>query len=125
MRAGGRPIPLAVFLAIAEPMLSALDATHRLTDEGGKPMHVVHRDPTPANVMVTEKSTVKLLDFGIATGGKRLYRTATGARARDLALYEPKAGKGRARRSAQRRVLGRGDLVRAAHWRTGLRRGHA
>src|SRR5262249_47672516 len=39
---------------------------HYARGEGGAPLHLVHRDVTPRNVMVATDGTARLLDFGIA-----------------------------------------------------------
>lgn len=44
----------------------ALDYAHRKKDINGKPLNIVHRDVTPANIIVTYSGVVKLTDFGIA-----------------------------------------------------------
>ena len=60
-RAAAAPgaLPIEEALAIARQIAEALDAAH----ERG----IVHRDVKPANVKITARGTVKLLDFGIAT----------------------------------------------------------
>lgn len=50
---------------IVVELLQALAYAHELCDEDG-PLHVVHRDVTPANVMLSRYGAVKLTDFGIA-----------------------------------------------------------
>ena len=60
--------PLSPVLAatmIAEAC-AGLAYAHDLTDESGQPLHLVHRDIAPDNVMVDCSGCVKLVDFGIA-----------------------------------------------------------
>lgn len=58
------PVPIAI--KIAARMCAGLDAAHRLVDAHGNPRHVVHRDVSPQNVIVSVRGEVKLIDFGIA-----------------------------------------------------------
>ncbi len=54
----GEPLPLLEFLDIAVQMAEGLTAAHK--------GNVVHRDLKPGNVMITDESLVKILDFGLA-----------------------------------------------------------
>jgi serine/threonine protein kinase len=62
--AAGGPIGFAAF--VVHELLRALDYTHRLADDRGKPLKLVHRDVSPANVMLGFDGRVTLLDFGVA-----------------------------------------------------------
>jgi serine/threonine protein kinase len=66
LRAEGKHPSLAQSLQIALDVARALDCAHTLTDDGGRPEGVVHRDVTPGNVLVSRQGLVKLTDFGIA-----------------------------------------------------------
>jgi serine/threonine protein kinase len=59
-------VPLPIVLEILIQLLDALEHVHDLRDEGGKPLQLVHRDVSPANVIVARTGTAKLIDFGIA-----------------------------------------------------------
>lgn len=59
-------LPLDLALHIASQTAHALDYAHRLTGTGGESLRVVHRDVSPANILLTTTGHVKLGDFGIA-----------------------------------------------------------
>ncbi|MGE5186707.1 MAG: serine/threonine protein kinase, partial [Acidobacteriota bacterium] len=58
------PMPVAAYV-IAE-IAAGLDYAHRKTDLQGEPLHIVHCDVSPANVMLGSEGFVKILDFGVA-----------------------------------------------------------
>jgi eukaryotic-like serine/threonine-protein kinase len=60
------PLPLAVSLRIMGNVLAALAFAHTAEDADGAPLGVIHRDVTPANIMVAKNGHGKLADFGIA-----------------------------------------------------------
>lgn|GEM_PF-925909 len=53
-----RRIPLKMALFVARYVLLALSYAHR--------SHVIHQDIKPANIMLSDDRTVKLMDFGVA-----------------------------------------------------------
>jgi serine/threonine-protein kinase len=58
------PVDYAAF--IASRVCRGLAYAHEKRDRQGRPLGIVHRDVTPANVMLDFRGGVKLSDFGIA-----------------------------------------------------------
>jgi tRNA A-37 threonylcarbamoyl transferase component Bud32 len=65
------PMPLSLVVRFAKDVLGALGYAHERADEAGEPLHLVHRDVSPNNVMLTVGGETKLLDFGIAKVARR------------------------------------------------------
>ena len=58
------PVEAAVF--IAKEVCEGLSYAHRMTDDNGEPLGIVHRDVNPQNICISRGGEVKLIDFGIA-----------------------------------------------------------
>jgi len=77
-RSEGSRLPWEIGLRILLDALLGLHAAHELSDEGGRPLGLVHRDFSPHNLMVGVDGTTKLTDFGIAKASIRSSHTVTG-----------------------------------------------
>jgi serine/threonine-protein kinase len=71
-------LSLGIHLRIIGDVLEGLQYAHDLTDHDGSPLHLVHRDVSPHNVMVSYDGHAKLLDFGIAKAQGSSHQTTTG-----------------------------------------------
>ncbi|WP_426736461.1 protein kinase domain-containing protein [Myxococcus faecalis] len=88
------PQPLALLVTVE--VLKGLAYAHTRLDDRGRPLHIIHRDVSPQNVLLSFEGQVKLVDFGIArarmAGG---YESDAGDAKGKYAYFAPEQARGR------------------------------
>jgi serine/threonine protein kinase len=91
----GRRVPLALVLWILIETLKGLEYAHNLKDpETDEPLHVVHRDISPPNLLISWNGEVKLTDFGLAKATTQLESTDAGVVKGKFSYLSPEAAHG-------------------------------
>jgi serine/threonine-protein kinase len=70
--------PLSYAMRIISDAAAGLHAAHELRGLDGQLLGVVHRDVSPANILVAYDGTVKVVDFGVARARGSLHTTSGG-----------------------------------------------
>jgi serine/threonine-protein kinase len=101
-------VPAGVALRIIADAAAGLHAAHELRERDGTPLHVVHRDVSPQNILIANNGTTVIIDFGVA-------------KARDRVSQDTSAGqlKGKIRYMAPEQALGHAIDHRADVWALG------
>jgi CRP-like cAMP-binding protein len=90
----GRALDMMPALFVAQEVLRGLHHAHQQTDAAGHALHVVHRDVSPHNVLLSREGDVKVADFGIAQARNRSTRTEPGTVMGKFAYMAPEQAKG-------------------------------
>jgi tetratricopeptide (TPR) repeat protein len=94
-REKGMPFGLEHGLYVVSKICEGMDYAHRLRDLQSNPLHLIHRDINPANVLVTYDGEVKILDFGIAKAAGKNSKTREGLIKGKLAYMSPEQASGK------------------------------
>jgi serine/threonine-protein kinase len=89
LAARGQPVPARIAVSIAAGVLYGLHAAHEARSEQGQPLHLVHRDVSPQNIIVDVDGVARVLDFGIAKAASRVHSTREGQLKGKLAYMAP------------------------------------
>jgi eukaryotic-like serine/threonine-protein kinase len=74
----GWRVPWGVEIEVLCQVLEGLHCAHELRGPDNRLLHVVHRDLSPENVIITDIGEAKILDFGIAKTADSLSHTQAG-----------------------------------------------
>ncbi len=86
-------MPLGLILLLGERVCTGLQYAHEAVDEHGQPLHLVHRDLSPANVCISYKGDVKIIDFGAAQSTLKEEQTAPRVVIGNLTYMAPEQAK--------------------------------
>jgi len=91
----GWTIPLELAVMIISGAAAGLHHAHERKGKNGQPLNIVHRDVSPANIMVGYDGSVKVLDFGIAKAEERATKTVGGTIKGKYGYMSPEQCKGK------------------------------
>jgi serine/threonine protein kinase len=85
----GERVPLEHVLTIVTAAAAGLHHAHEQCGPNRAPLGIVHRDVSPANILVGYDGGVKVADFGVAKATHRTFETESGARKGKVAYMSP------------------------------------
>ncbi len=94
MRKSGRQFELKNAIFIGMEACRGLNYAHELTDENGTPLHIVHRDVSPPNILITKRGEIKVTDFGLAKAGIQVEKTEPGVIKGKFGYLAPEVARG-------------------------------
>ncbi len=95
LKENGEKIPEEIAVYILSEVAKGLDYAHRKTDSQGNPLHIVHRDISPQNILLSFEAEVKIVDFGIAKAAMNVSHTMAGILKGKVAYMSPEQALGK------------------------------
>jgi hypothetical protein len=87
-------MPQSLALLIAHEVARGLDYAHKKADLAGEALHIVHRDISPSNIIVSYSGEVKIADFGIAKAESSAFDTKDGVLKGKYEYMSPEQARG-------------------------------
>jgi serine/threonine-protein kinase len=94
LKKSGRTFPTEAAVMIAVKICEGLTYAHELSGTDGTPLHIVHRDMSPPNVLITKHGEVKIVDFGLAKASSQLEKSEAGIIKGKFSYLSPEAANG-------------------------------
>lgn len=91
---GGNHIDTNIAVEIIAQAAQGLHDAHEATTPMGEPLHIVHRDVSPQNILVDRAGRTRILDFGVARAMQRSSHTQTGEVKGKMAYFAPEQATG-------------------------------
>jgi serine/threonine-protein kinase len=93
-RKSNTAFPVEEACLICVRICEGLSYAHELTDNNGESLHIVHRDMSPPNVLITRFGEVKIVDFGLAKANSQLEKSEPGIIKGKFSYLSPEAAQG-------------------------------
>jgi eukaryotic-like serine/threonine-protein kinase len=90
----GRRIGVAQAIYLMIETCKALNYAHTLEDHDGHPLHIVHRDISPPNILLSKNGEIKVVDFGLAKANSQIESTDPGVVKGKFSYLSPEAASG-------------------------------
>jgi serine/threonine-protein kinase len=92
----GRRVDIGHAIYLMVEACKALAYAHNAENpENGEPLHIVHRDISPPNILLSKVGEVKLVDFGLAKANSQIEATDPGVVKGKFSYLSPEAASGR------------------------------